>query len=891
MPANLSQEGGIVPIWQGHGMRGRRERGGGARFHLGLSGSGDSGILGGVTDPGHLGETLPGGFRVTGVGPSRGGAVVLDAVSPDLAPVRALAWKVTEPLRVDPGLAWQRASRYAAGIPNLCVPSGAHLWSSQGYTWVVLAYCVPEGHVLDRLAQGRLSLDDLTRLLRSLARTLGGLHDQGIAHGHVRPELIWSGVHGTELGGYGVAQVALELAGPAFASTLLPEPYRAPELVAGLARPSPAADVFALGALTQELVASVECQPDPAGEVLLAHATAKDPASRPRSLAIWVEELVGHLLAPASEAQHEAKSSPGESSQGAEPAASRDPTPPFTPPLTHDTKSPAGGALIGSRRTELLEVLTGEREYGGLPSQPEPGEGALPPPPLASPQGPRTRRPAVVSSLVLLLGGALLMAGVVAASFLWTRELPPPIVPVPSSGSSPPPSLASSPAPQPSSPEPALSQPPGARVLPQHAQALLPVDARVPVNGHALALATAVVFGDLIRPETRETLLTLLRLQARWGRELRLVWLHRPVQHQGLPLEIARIGAAIHLEGGDPAFWRFATLLAESQVNDEEAVWQRVRDVGLDEQKVAGRRMTEAVRSRIEADRALAVLLAVRESPTLFVSGKRLEGRLPAPELESALTEQRRHAVELLAAGVPPPELYGVQTKQNLLGLGPEIAARRCPDLTAAPSRGAKDPLVTLVAFLDFESRSCRQLAPTLKYALEAYPDELRIVWKDFPLARHTRARLLAGFAREAGLRAGPDGFWAVHDAFFKAVAPPDDASLLGIATAQRLPGAELLMAAKEGRHEGVIVADEREAERLGVLGAPTLFINGHRLEGVLPRPELLRILRSELAAARRLAAAGVAPARITMELCGDEARPHPAGSARASSSRRWPPG
>ena len=49
------------------------------------------------------------------------------------------------------------------------------------------------------------------------------------------------------------------------------------------------------------------------------------------------------------------------------------------------------------------------------------------------------------------------------------------------------------------------------------------------------------------------------------------------------------------------------------------------------------------------------------------------------------------------------------------------------------PQIGAETPTVTIVEFADFTCESCADLAPTLQQLLEKYPNDVRLVWKDFP--------------------------------------------------------------------------------------------------------------------------------------------------------------
>ena len=78
------------------------------------------------------------------------------------------------------------------------------------------------------------------------------------------------------------------------------------------------------------------------------------------------------------------------------------------------------------------------------------------------------------------------------------------------------------------------------------------------------------------------------------------------------------------------------------------------------------------------------------------------------------------------------------------------------PDLNS-PIRGNAKAPVTVVEFSDFECPYCSKLQPTLKQVLEAYPDKVRLIYKEFPLSFHKQAKN----ASKAGLAAKEQGkYW-----------------------------------------------------------------------------------------------------------------------------------
>jgi thiol-disulfide isomerase/thioredoxin len=82
-----------------------------------------------------------------------------------------------------------------------------------------------------------------------------------------------------------------------------------------------------------------------------------------------------------------------------------------------------------------------------------------------------------------------------------------------------------------------------------------------------------------------------------------------------------------------------------------------------------------------------------------------------------------------------------------------------------SPTRGPADAPVTLTLFTDFECSYCARLAPVLEEVHQAFPEKVRIVFKNFPLRMHrfaVQAALAALAAEDQGQ------FWPFHDRLFR---------------------------------------------------------------------------------------------------------------------------
>jgi len=174
-----------------------------------------------------------------------------------------------------------------------------------------------------------------------------------------------------------------------------------------------------------------------------------------------------------------------------------------------------------------------------------------------------------------------------------------------------------------------------------------------------------------------------------------------------------------------------------------------------------------------------------------------------------------------------------------------------------APAMGASSPVVQIVVFSDFECPYCSRVMPPLHRLLAAYPDDIQIVFRHFPLSFHVNALPAACAANEARVQAGDEGFWRMHDRLFAHQGQLSHHDLIRHAAAIDLDAAAMGAALDAGVHEAAVEADQAIASSLGVTGTPATFVNGRPIRGAQAYEAYAALVGEELRFAEQWIRAG----------------------------------
>jgi protein-disulfide isomerase len=178
------------------------------------------------------------------------------------------------------------------------------------------------------------------------------------------------------------------------------------------------------------------------------------------------------------------------------------------------------------------------------------------------------------------------------------------------------------------------------------------------------------------------------------------------------------------------------------------------------------------------------------------------------------------------------------------------------------PARGGPaDAPVLIVGFDDLECPFCSKMHAQLFPALlQRYKDQVRIVYRDFPLSQHPWATRAAIDVNCVGAQSTP-GYWNLVDYIHehagdlggqeKSLAKANttlDTLAREEGTRQKV-NAGTLDACLTKQDDASVKASIKQGETLGVDSTPALFINGEKLEGAYPLEDVYRMIDNALLA------------------------------------------
>ncbi len=149
-----------------------------------------------------------------------------------------------------------------------------------------------------------------------------------------------------------------------------------------------------------------------------------------------------------------------------------------------------------------------------------------------------------------------------------------------------------------------------------------------------------------------------------------------------------------------------------------------------------------------------------------------------------------------------------------------------------SPVMGAKSPKLTIVEFSDFQCPYCARATAQVQKIMEKYPNDVKLVFKHFPLSFHKQAPA----AHAASMAAQKQGkFFEFRNALAPDYKKLNEAHFIVVAQKVGLNIAQFKKdMALTPVAEATIKADMALGSKVGVRGTPSFYMNGKKYSGAM---------------------------------------------------------
>ncbi|KKT54562.1 MAG: hypothetical protein UW45_C0013G0010 [Parcubacteria group bacterium GW2011_GWC2_44_22] len=155
-----------------------------------------------------------------------------------------------------------------------------------------------------------------------------------------------------------------------------------------------------------------------------------------------------------------------------------------------------------------------------------------------------------------------------------------------------------------------------------------------------------------------------------------------------------------------------------------------------------------------------------------------------------------------------------------------------------APALGNLDSRVKIIGFFDFQCPFSAEEAAILEQVKAKYGTRIYLQFRHFPIKNGSRE------ISEASMCANEQGkFWAYHDLLFANQINQSE-MIKPLAKEAGLDEAVFADCVKSRRFRDQVQEDFDSAIKLQVLATPTFFINGHKVQGVIPLEAWEKIIK-----------------------------------------------
>lgn len=166
-------------------------------------------------------------------------------------------------------------------------------------------------------------------------------------------------------------------------------------------------------------------------------------------------------------------------------------------------------------------------------------------------------------------------------------------------------------------------------------------------------------------------------------------------------------------------------------------------------------------------------------------------------------------------------------------------------DQPASGSKGGARPVLTVMEFADALCPHCKDMGIVLNEFVKKHPNEVRVVFRHYPLDIQCNDAMKRPFhvgacdlarAMECGESQGK--FWAMHDAIFGSQEnfmrnPVTDKGIESLAQGAGIGAGSFMACYRNQSTLAKVKADVAAGNRIKITGTPTVIVNDRRLPGV----------------------------------------------------------
>lgn len=148
-------------------------------------------------------------------------------------------------------------------------------------------------------------------------------------------------------------------------------------------------------------------------------------------------------------------------------------------------------------------------------------------------------------------------------------------------------------------------------------------------------------------------------------------------------------------------------------------------------------------------------------------------------------------------------------------------------------TKGAKDPVVTLVEYSDFQCPACGLFSPLVDQITEEYKDRLSFTYRHFPLPQHKNALIAAHTAEAAGKQGK---FWEMSAKIFSTQNDWSEGATAkevfeGFARELGLDMTRFTSDRDSQETKDAVLHDMETGRLTGVAGTPSFYLNGKKMQ------------------------------------------------------------